>query len=431
MRRVAVTGIGAVSPNGIGRENFWQASRTGVSGVRRITRFDPSGFQVQIAGEVVGLNEGRWVSVKDRPHVSRCVPLAAAAVAEALGDAGLETSSMTRDELREIAVMVGSGGASQDFTEEQYRLYYSGQQKQCSVYVIPTSTPGTLASEVSMRFGLRGYSHLISTGCTSSTDALGYAFRNIRMGSIDTVVAGGVDAPIAPLILRGFQVMRIMTSSWNAEPARASRPFSKDRDGFVIAEGAWFFVLEEMERARERGARIYGEIAGYGSTCEAYHRVRLEECGEEPARAIQLSLREAGICACDVQYINYHGTSTELNDRIETRAVKLAFGKHAEKLTGIGAQKPHRASSGGVRRRGCGGHATRDARRRTAAHAQRRCTRSPVRPRLCTRRRPLCFDRTCGRELYRFREQELGSCPAQASIIERHPCSFAAKNPTS
>jgi 3-oxoacyl-[acyl-carrier-protein] synthase II len=185
-----------------------------------------------------------------------------------------------------------------------------------------------------MRFGFRGFSHLISTGCTSSTDALGYAFRNIRTGIIDTVVAGGVDAPIAPLIIRGFQLMRIMTARWNAEPARASRPFSKDRDGFVIAEGAWFFVLEAYERARARGARIYGEITGYGSTCEAFHRVRLEECGEEPARAIGLALREAGVCPCEVQYINYHGTSTELNDRIETRAVKLAFGKHAQRLPG-------------------------------------------------------------------------------------------------
>ena len=148
------------------------------------------------------------------------------------------------------------------------------------------------------------------------------------------MVVGGVDAPIAPLIVRGFQLMRIMSTRWNHEPERASRPFSRDRDGFVIAEGAWFFVMEEMERARARGAHIYGEVAGYGSTCEAYHRVRLEECGEEPARAIGMALEEAGIPGSEVQYINYHGTSTELNDRIETRAVKLAFNGHAYKLAG-------------------------------------------------------------------------------------------------
>src|SRR5262245_21735186 len=335
MRRVAITGIGAVSPNGIGRECFWLATRNGRSGVRRITRFDPANFQVQIAGEVPDeFDESRYVTPKDRPHVSRAVPMAVASVSEALEDAGLEAEAMSRDQLRGIGVIVGWGGGSQDFTEEQYRLYYSGKQKQCSVYTIPTSTIGTLASEVSMRFGFRGLSHIVSTGCTSSTDAIGYAFRSLGTSGLKTMIAGGVDSPIAPLILRGFQLMRIMTTRWNSEPERASRPFSRDRDGFVIAEGAWFFVLEEMEQARARGADIYGEIVGYGSTCEAYHRVRLEECGEEPARAICLALDEAGIPPSEVQYINYHGTSTELNDRIETRAVKLAFNGHAYKLAG-------------------------------------------------------------------------------------------------
>jgi len=333
-RRVVITGIGAVSPNGIGQRAFWEATMNGKSGVRRISRFDPCSFAVQIAGEVVGLDESAYVNPKERQHVSRVVPLALAAVSEALSDAGVEPGSMRRDELREIGVIVGSGGGSQEFTEEQYRLYYTGRQKQCSVYTIPTSTIGTLASEVSMRFGFRGPSHIVSTGCTSSTDAIGYAYRMIQAGVLNVMIAGGVDAPIAPLILRGFILMRIMSTAWNAEPERASRPFSRDRDGFVLAEGAWFFVIEEMEHARARGAHIYGEIAGYGSTCEAYHRVRLEECGEEPARTMSLALAEAGIPAEQVQYINYHGTSTELNDRIETRAVKLAFNGHAYKLAG-------------------------------------------------------------------------------------------------
>jgi 3-oxoacyl-[acyl-carrier-protein] synthase II len=334
-RRVVITGMGAVSPNGVGRECFWMATRNGCSGVRRISRFDATGFQVQVAGEVPDeFQEERWVSAKDRPHVSRAVPMAVAAVTEAFADAGLETVAMSREQLQDIGVIVGSGGGSQDFTEEQYRLYYTGRQKQCSVYTIPTGTIGTLASEVSMRFGLRGLSHIVSTGCTSSTDAIGYAYRNIQAGVLDTMIAGGVDSPIAPLIVRGFQLMRIMTTRWNHTPERASRPFSRDRDGFVLAEGAWFFVIEEMERARARGAHIYGEIRGYGSTCEAYHRVRLEECGEEPARAIRLALKEAGVPPSAVDYINYHGTSTELNDRIETRAVKLAFDGHAYRLPG-------------------------------------------------------------------------------------------------
>jgi 3-oxoacyl-[acyl-carrier-protein] synthase II len=335
MRRIVITGIGAISPNGIGRECFWSATRSGKSGVRKISRFDPAGFQVQIAGEVPGaFQEERWVSAKDRPHVSRAVPMAVAAVTEALEDAGLDTTAMNRDELRDIGVIVGSGGGSQDFTEEQYRLYYTGHQKQCSVYTIPTGTIGTLASEVSMRFGFRGLSHIVSTGCTSSTDAIGYAYRNLQAGILGAVIAGGVDSPIAPLILRGFQLMRIMSTRWNHAPERASRPFSRDRDGFVLAEGAWFFVMEDLERAQARGAHIYGEICGYASTCEAYHRVRLDECGEEPARAITLAVKEAGLVPADIDYINYHGTSTELNDRIETRAVKLAFDGHAYKLPG-------------------------------------------------------------------------------------------------
>jgi 3-oxoacyl-[acyl-carrier-protein] synthase II len=332
--RVVVTGIGAVSPNGFGRENFWRATRLGQSGVRRITRFDPAGFQVQIAGEVPDFDESEYIDAKERQHVSRCVPLGLAAAREAVADAGLDTSRMSRDELRKIGVLLGSGGGSQEFTEQQYRLYYTGKEKQCSVYTIPTSTIGTLASEISMHFGFRGMSHIVSTGCTSSTDAIGYSLRHIQSGTLPWMLVGGVDAPIAPLILRGFMVMRILTSNWNREPERGSRPFSRDRSGFVLGEGAWFFVMENYEHAKARGARVYGEIAGYASTCEAFHRVRLEECGEEPARTMGLAIEEAGIAPEAISYINYHGTSTELNDRIETRATRLAFNGHAYRLAG-------------------------------------------------------------------------------------------------
>jgi len=333
-RRAVITGVGAVSPNGIGREAFWKATVEGRSGVGPITRFDASRLSVRIAGEVRGFCEEDHVSPKDRGHVSRSVPLARAAVAEAFADAGIDVGKLSKEELRGIGVLAGSGGAAQEFSEEQFRLYYEGRSRECSVYVIPSSTPGTLASEISMRFGLRGFSHLISNGCTSSTDALGYAMRQIQCGAAEIIVAGGVDAPLAPLIIRGFQLMRIMTTSWNHAPERGSRPFSADRDGFVIAEGAWFFVMEDHERALARGARPYAEISGFGSTCEAFHRVRLEECGEEPARAMRMALAEADLVPEAVDYLNYHGTSTELNDRIETQAVKLAFGRHAYKLAG-------------------------------------------------------------------------------------------------
>jgi 3-oxoacyl-[acyl-carrier-protein] synthase II len=180
-----------------------------------------------------------------------------------------------------------------------------------------------------MKYDLRGPSHVISTGCTSSSDALGHAFSLIRYGRVDRVLAGGTDAPLAPGILKGFCLMKIMTPSWNDEPERGSRPFSKDRDGFVLAEGAWMFVLEDLETARGRGQPVYAELLGYGATCEAFHRVRLNEDGVEPARAMILALEDAGLAAERIDYVNLHGTSTALNDRIETRAVKRVFGARA------------------------------------------------------------------------------------------------------
>jgi 3-oxoacyl-[acyl-carrier-protein] synthase II len=185
-----------------------------------------------------------------------------------------------------------------------------------------------------MHFGLRGPSHVVSTGCASSTDALGYAFRSIKFGTGDVFLCGGVDATIVRGIMEGFLMMRVVSTAWEKEPRRASRPFSADRDGFVLGEGAWMFVLEELERAAARGARIYGEIRGYGSTCDAHHRVRLDETGDEPARAMSLALEEAGLPSEAMDYLAYHGTSTELNDRVETQAVRLAFGRRAGRLPG-------------------------------------------------------------------------------------------------
>src|ERR1700685_2803145 len=188
-RRVVITGMGVVSPNGIGTEAFWEATRAGVSGIGPITRFDASDFGVKVAGEIKGFREEDYIAPKDRPHVSRVAPLAIAAVAEAVAAPELEPGSMSRDELRKVGVIVGSGGGSQEFTEEQYRLFHTGKWRQCSVYVVPTSTIGTLASEISMRFGFRGLSHVISTGCTSSTDALGYAYRTIQAGVLGQMIA--------------------------------------------------------------------------------------------------------------------------------------------------------------------------------------------------------------------------------------------------
>ena len=243
--------------------------------------------------------------------------------------------------------------AAQEFSEEQYRLWLEGNIKKVSLFSIPSGTMGTLSSEVSMAFGLRGMSHVVTTGCTSSTDAIGYAYRQIQSGLPGipkAIIAGGVDSPLAHGIMKGFTLMKILTTRFNDDPQRASRPFSADRDGFVIAEGAWMFVLEDREHARARGANILAEITGYGSTCEAFHRVRLAECGEEPARAIQLALEESGITSTDVDYVNLHGTSTQLNDRIETRALKLALGNHASKtpMSALKSQIGHPQGASGA-----------------------------------------------------------------------------------
>ncbi|MGH9538823.1 MAG: beta-ketoacyl-[acyl-carrier-protein] synthase family protein [Terriglobales bacterium] len=331
-RRVVITGMGTVSPNGVGNEAFSQAVLQGKSGIRRITHFDPSEIQVQIAGEVTGFDELAWVEKRERKHVSRVLPLALAAATEALQTAGIDAATLPLEEKRRFGVIMGSGGGSQEFTEEQYRLFFHQQFKQMSLFCVPTGVMGSLSSELSVRFGLRGPSHIVTTGCTSSTDGFGYAVRQIQSGRLDMTLSGGADAPIALGIVKGFILMKILTDSWNHAPERGSRPFSVDRDGFVVAEGAWMFVLEEYEHARARGAKILAEICGYGSTCEAFHRVRLQECGEEPARAIGLAMKEAGISANDVDYVNLHGTSTQLNDRIETRALKLVLGEHARQV---------------------------------------------------------------------------------------------------
>jgi len=328
-KRVVITGMGVVSPNGIGHAAFAEGILAGRSGVRKIATFDASEIPVQIAGEVRGFDELAWVEKRERKHVSRVLPLALAAATEALRSAGMDSASMPMEERRRFGVIIGSGGGSQEFTEEQYRLFFHQQYTKMSLFCVPTGVMGALSSELSVRFGLRGASHVITTGCTSSTDAFGYSMRQIQSGRLDMVLSGGADAPIALGIMKGFVLMKILTDAWNQEPERGSRPFSVNRDGFVLAEGAWMFVLEEYEHARARGAKILAEVAGYGSTCEAFHRVRLQECGEEPARAIGLAIKDAGIAPERVDYVNLHGTSTQLNDRIETRALKLALGDHA------------------------------------------------------------------------------------------------------
>ncbi|HEY2384684.1 MAG TPA: beta-ketoacyl-[acyl-carrier-protein] synthase family protein [Terriglobia bacterium] len=330
--RIVVSGFGCLTPLGNCRDELWDGFRNARSGIQRISAFDPSRHSVQIAGEVRGIDPYQYFHPKERPHISRAAALAVVAARQVLEDARLNPEILTLEERRRIAVVLGSGGGGLEFTERQYEHWYRGEPKKASVYTIPTSTLGTLSSEISMAFGLHGCSHMVSTGCTSSTDALFYASEAIISGRADIVVTGGVDTPIAPGILAGFSLMRILTESWNDRPECGSRPFSKDRDGFVLGEGAWLYVVETEQSARARGARIYAEILGYGSTCDAHHRVRLDESGIEPARAMELAIKEAGLTTADIDYVNLHGTSTELNDRIETRAIKQCFKEHAPRI---------------------------------------------------------------------------------------------------
>lgn len=332
LRRVVVSGLGVLSPNGNGVEAFWEATRSGVSGVGTITLFDPELLPCRIAGEVKGFHAENFLDPKELKRVARAVPLAIAATAEALRSARVDVEAMSLEEKRSWGVILGSGGGAADFMEAQYRLYFSDQMKKASAYNVSSSTIGTLSSEISLHFDFKGPSHVISTGCTSSTDAIGYAFNMIRFGLADHFVTGGVDATITPAIMHGFSIMRAVSATRNQEPQRASRPFDRRRDGFVLGEGAWMLVLEARDQALQRGAAIYAEILGYGSTCDAYHMVRLDPSGEEPARAMALAIQDGGLGKDEVGYIALHGTSTVLNDKTESRAIRLCFGRRADDI---------------------------------------------------------------------------------------------------
>ena len=329
--RVVVTGMGVVSPNGLGRGAFWRACAKGESGTGPITLFDACGHDCRVAGEVKQFDVDAHLPAKTRRYGMRVVAMTLAATAEALADAGIDSSGLTDDERRRTGVILGTGAAGIAFGEEQYEVYYRQGARRVSPYSIVATFVGMLSSEVSMEHDLRGMSHVVSTGCTSASDAMGYALQSLRGGRIDRVITGGAEACIVPGIMAGFARMGTMTRR-NGDPTRASRPFNLDRDGFVMAEGAWILVFETLESAHRRGATPLVEVLGYGTTCDAYHRVRPEPTGEEAARAILLALEEAGVAPGRIDYVNLHGTATELNDRIETRAVRLAFDGHAERL---------------------------------------------------------------------------------------------------
>ena len=334
---VVITGIGAVSPFGVGRERFWQHVSGGCSGIRRITQFDVSEYPCQVAGWVppVSMSDAPAIDGDDEHEgradprrYSRAALFGVIAAREAWSDAGLRIGEPN------AGVLIGSGGGGIDVGEKQYQDFFTTGGRHVTPYAIAVGICGMVSSELSISLGLRGPSHVLSCGCTSSTDALGYAASLIRSGEQEVILSGGTDGCVLPGMIFGFSRMRAVSTRYNDRPAAASRPFDRGRDGFVLGEGAWMFVLEREDRAVARGAACYARIEGYASTCDAYHRVQMDPDGDEIVRCIETAIAKAHRRPEEIGYINYHGTSTQLNDAIESRSVRRVFGRCADEVPG-------------------------------------------------------------------------------------------------
>ncbi len=333
--RVVISGIGVVSPFGVGRERFWQHVSGGCSGTRAITQFDVSTYPCQVAAWVPPVSIADALALDgdsdhdgraDPKRYSRAALFGVIAAREAWRDAGLRAGQAG------AGVLIGSGGGGIDVGEKQYEDFFTSGGRHVTPYAIAVGICGMVSSEISISLGLRGMSHVLSCGCTSSTDAIGYASSLIRSGEYDAILSGGTDGCVLPGMIFGFSRMRAVSTRYNDRPAAASRPFDRGRDGFVLGEGAWMLVLEREDRARARGAQIYASIDGYASTCDAYHRVQMDPDGVEIVRCIETALWRAERTPEEIGYINYHGTSTQLNDRIEAQCVRRVFGMHADRV---------------------------------------------------------------------------------------------------
>jgi 3-oxoacyl-[acyl-carrier-protein] synthase II len=325
MVRVVVTGLGAVAPNGIGVESFWQSIIGGVSGIGPITRFDASKHDTRIAGEVKGFDPLQWVEKKEARKMDLFIHYAVAASQMAYDDSGLK---VTDDNHERIGVFVGTGMGGIPALEESHKLLLERGPGRVSAFFIPSIITNLAAGQISMRFGMKGPNLCVSTACASGNHAIGDSFRIIQRGEADVMLAGGSEAVITPLTIGGFCSMKAL-STRNDEPTRASRPFDKDRDGFVMGEGSGLMVLEELEHARRRNAKIYAEIVGYGMSADAYHITQPAPEGEGAVRSMRLALKDAKLTPSQVGYINAHGTSTPVGDVNETLAIKTVFGEHA------------------------------------------------------------------------------------------------------
>jgi len=327
-RRVAVTGVGLVSPLGIGNEDNWNALVAGKSGVGPITRFDASGFACRIAGEVKGFDPSLYMEKKEIKKMDTFIHYAMAAARFAMEDSGLPVGDDNRER---IAVVIGSGIGGLPIIEETQKNYLQKGARVISPFFITALIANEAAGNVSIKYGLKGPNLATVTACTTGAHAVGEAYRMIQYGDADAAIAGGTESVITPLAVGGFAVMRAL-STRNDEPERASRPFDRERDGFVMGEGAGLVVLEELDAAKKRGARIYAELVGYGMSGDAFHIAAPSEDGDGPARVMKNALRDAEIEPEQVGYINAHGTSTPMGDKVETVAIKMVFGPDAKKV---------------------------------------------------------------------------------------------------
>ena len=329
-RRVVVTGLGLISPVGNTVSEGWANIVAGRSGIAKITRFDASGFACQFAGEVKGFNVEDVIPAKEARHMGTFIHYGMAAAAQAIADAGLpHGEALTEEQAERIGVIVGSGIGGLPTIEDTHRDYAERGPRRISPFFVPASIINMISGHVSIRYGFTGPNLAIVTACTTGLHSIGEAGRLIEYGDADVMVAGGAEATVSPLGVGGFAAARAL-STRNDDPAAASRPWDKDRDGFVLGEGAGVLVLEEYEHAKKRGAKIYAELAGFGMSADAFHMTAPNVDG--PKRAMRAALRNAQTNAADVQYLNAHGTSTPLGDLNETNAIKLAFGDHARQL---------------------------------------------------------------------------------------------------
>ncbi|MFA5575882.1 MAG: beta-ketoacyl-ACP synthase II [Tissierellaceae bacterium] len=328
MKRVVITGLGPVSPIGIGKKVFWDSLMEGKSGVGRITRFDPTDFDSKIAGEVKDFNPSDYIDKKEARRMDRFTQFAIAGTKLALEDGQVDLDMVNLDK---VGVIIGVGIGGMETMESEFTKLRERGPSRVSPLFIPMMISNMAPGQISMTFGFRGPTMTVTTACASSTNAVGEAYRMIKHGSIDMCIAGGADASITPISVAGFCSMKAL-STRNEAPEKASRPFDKERDGFIMGEGAGILILEELEHALARGAHIYGEILGYGSTSDAFHITQPDPEARGAARAMELALEEGKADYDKVDYINAHGTSTYFNDKFESLAIERLFGQQAKNI---------------------------------------------------------------------------------------------------